>query len=263
MKKFDVVSMLITFTLALILPFSGCQQQPVQPTEPPVPTPDIPPITPEVITCLNQLHKGAMQQIDADIANLDSQIADIEEKELELEQLKNEIDETVTAVDKEIAQKKLETGGWWVFSLPEDEFDYYKNDYYELVKFDLRWDARMEESIWKPKRDIAVMDMETGNTGTSQIFLEELRRYRSELVASKEAKLEHKGASEQLLSEVIAHKDGWKIEEISKGVYKVSGYGLGYTGQLSLGEWYHFEESRSIEPKTQAAISLRDAITGG
>ncbi len=262
-NKFNIAYMLIVFTISLILPFSGCWQQPAQITEPPVPKPEIPPITPKVITCLNQLHDESMQQIDADIADLDSRIAVVERKEQGLHELKTQLDDRVESLDMEVAQERLRTGGWWEFTMPQEDFELYEDEYYELVEFDLRWDARVEESIWKLKKDMAVSDRETGNTGTPQMFLEELSRYRSELVASKEAKLEQKEASDKLLSDVIGTKDAWEIEEISKGVYEIIGYGLGYTDQLSFGEWYYYEESKAIEPRFQAAISLRDAITGG
>lgn len=259
MKKLDVSIFMMVFLIWLC---SGCHKQPTPLTEPPAPVPEVPSITPMVINCLDRLHEEAMQQNDADIASLDSQIGYIESKELELEQLKNKIDETVAAVDQEIAQKKLETGGWWVFSLPEDEIDNYKNDYYELVQLDLRWDARMEERIWELKKDITVRDRETSNEGIPQVFLEELRWHQGELIAVKEAKIEEKEVSDSVLSDVIKHVDDWELDEISKGVYEVGGYGLGYTGQLSIGEWFYYEESNSIEPKTQSAISLRDVLTG-
>ena len=266
MKRIVVICVFASLVLPLAWSLSGCQPQPAQPFEPPAPAPDapeLPSISRGVISCLRQLHNEAMQQIDAEIADLDNQITVIEEKELELEEIKTQIDEAVSALDEEVAQERLRTGGWWEFTMTEEELESYRNEYYELVEFELRWDARVKEGIWELDQDIAIRDRETGSAGTPELLQGELRMYNSELVDNKDVKIELQQESNRILTEVIGNQDAWEIDEISKGVYSVSGYGLGYTEQLSFGEWYCYQDSETIEPRSSASVNLKQMITGG
>jgi hypothetical protein len=262
MKKTAVLCVIAMLVVALAGPLSGCRTQPAAPVEPSTTTPEVPSVAPEVVACFNQLHDEAMQQIDAEIADLDSRMAAVVEKKQNLQRLKDRIDNTVARVDEEVAQEELGTGYWWVIDLSEEEFDSYENDYYKLVELDVRWDARPAEGYWEMTKSIRVEDKETGATGVPEVLLGELEAYQEELSDNKAAEQELQEEAAGVLADVVSHEGDWETEEISEGVYKVSGYGLGYTGQLSLGEWYYYEESDSIEPKSQAAIGLRDALMG-
>jgi hypothetical protein len=265
MKRVSIACLFAILIVTLAGPLSSCQSQSTQPaesTDPSTPLPDGPSVTPQVINCFNQLHNEAMQQIDAGTADLDIQIRVIEEKKHGLQELIAHLDDIVQELDEEVAQERLETGGWWEFTMPQEDLELYENEYYKLVKFDLRWDARVEDGFWKLTENIRVENKETGLAGVPDVFLDDLGMHHGELLDRKEAKLELQDESASIFAEIVGYEDDWEIEEMSSGVYEVSGYGLGYTDQLSFGEWYYYEESKSIEPKSQPASSLRDALTG-
>lgn len=260
MKKITRVSVIAIVALAGLT--YGCQPQTTPPIEPSTPAAEVPSVALEVVTCFNQLHTEAMQRIDTDTADLDNHITVIKEKEQELQELKTQLDDVVQELDEQVAQERLTTGGWWEFTMPQEDFELYGNEYYELVEFRLRWNARVEEGFWELTKNIRVENRETGLIGVPEVFLDELEMHHGELIDRKEIKLELQEETARILAEIVDHEDDWEIEEMSRGVYEVSGYGLGYTGQLSFGEWYYYEESNSVEPKNQPAIGLRDALTG-
>ena len=86
--------------------------------------------------------------------------------------------------------------------------------------------------------------------------------YHSELVAEKEARSAAQQQADRILNQIIKPKNGWETEEVSSGVYSVSGYGLGYTDQMSFGKGYYYGDEKSIEPRSQEAMKLRNMITG-
>lgn len=265
MKRITVACVVATLIVTLAGPSSSCQPQltqSTQTTEPSTPRVEVTTATVEVVICFNELHNEAMLQIDADIADLDSQITVIEEKEQGLQELKTQLDNVVQELDEEVAQERLRTGGWWEFTMPQEDFGLYENEYYKLVEFHLRWDARVEEGFWELTKNIRVENKETGLAGVLEVFLGELGMNHGELINRKEIKLQLQSESARILAEIVDHEDDWEIVKMSNGVYEVSGYGLGYTDQPSFGEWYYYEESNSIEPKDQPAIGLRDALAG-
>ena len=82
------------------------------------------------------------------------------------------------------------------------------------------------------------------------------------LISKKNDKQYAQEEAEQILINATTQDDTWKINEISKNVYSVSGYGLGYyENQLSMGEWYYYEDSKTIEARSSASIKLGDVIT--
>ena len=110
--------------------------------------------------------------------------------------------------------------------------------------------------------DIPVRDKETGNKESPELLKEGLGRRKSTLVSKKMAKEDAKELAQNLLNAVLEQQDVWEIRERNKGVYSVIGYGLGYSAeQIVEGEWYYYEDSKTIEPKCPAGIKLRDAIT--
>lgn len=218
-------------------------------------------LTEEVCNCFEELHTNAMDEIDLEIADLDGEIALIEEKATALMQITTQIDDAISILNEEVAKESLKTGMYWYFILPKEEYYMFLNKYFEISEFELRWLARTKEELWElTKRSIKIRDRETGVDGPPHTFEEKLERQYSDLISNKNAMIKAKEEAVEMLAAVLDKANDWGITEISSMVYLISGYGLGYNEQLCLGEWYYYEDSKTVEPKSSSASKLRDMI---
>lgn len=221
------------------------------------PPPDTPAVSEELVSYLIQLNNKAMQEITAEIAKVDKQIAEVEEKEVYLHEIKSKIDMYIIASEEEMAEREVRRGWFWTYSVPEENLKFFSNKCYQLVKLELVYTGAEGAHF----DEISIMDKETGDTGTPESFETDLSETKKIYVNRKTAKLRAQEEANQILSDVLRSRDTWKVTEIDNGIYSISGYGLGYTDQLSIGEWYYYEFSKTIEPMSPASIKLRDAIT--
>jgi len=160
-----------------------------------------------------------------------------------------------------MAEEELVPGIYWYFNMPEEDFNYFENNYYQLVNFKLVWQKGGEG--WRLFSEISIMDKATKDPGIPAFFEKKVSSSKSHFVSSKIAKEEAKEEASQILTDVLKYKDAWKIMEVQEKVYSISGYGLGYTEQLSVGEWYYYEDPKVIEPKSSASRELMRSITAG
>lgn len=222
------------------------------------PPPERPAVSEEVVTYLIELNDKAMQEMTAKIADLDKQIAEIEEKETYLHEIKSKIDREIIYSEEKMAEMKEKIGRYWIWSVPEENLKSFENKCYQLVKFELVYTGAEGTHF----DEISIMDKETGETATPESFETDLREIKKIYANRKTIKLKAQQEANQILSDVLQSKDTWKVNERDNGVYSISGYGLGYTDQLSIGEWYYYESSKTIEPMSAASIRLKDAIIG-
>ncbi len=246
---------LTVIPLVIALLFTGCGKAAT-------PLPDTVAVPEEVVaekvvSSLIELNDNAMHEIASEIADLDKKIAEIEEQEVDLHAIKSKVDREITASEEFVSEQAERMGWYWTWSMPEENLKYFGNKCYELVKLELVYTGAEGEHF----DDIAIRDKETGDTGTPESFEADLHAYKSAHVNRKTAKLRVQEEANQILSDVFESKDVWKVSEIDNGIYAITGYGLGYTEQLSIGEWYYYESGKTIEPISPASIKLRDAIT--
>jgi len=222
------------------------------------PPPDTLAVSEEVVSYLIELNNEAMQEITVEIADADRQIAEIEKKEVYLHEIKSKIDREIIATEEEMAEREERVGLYWIYSVPEENLKFFENECYQLVKLELVYTAAEGAHF----DDLSIMDKEIGDTGTPESFEIDLRVTKKNYVNRKTVKLKTQQEANQILDGVLQSKDAWEVNEIDNGIYSISGYGLGYTDQLSIGEWYYYESSKTIEPMSPASIRLKDAIIG-
>lgn len=222
------------------------------------PPPETPAVSEEVVSYLIELNDKAMQEMTTEIADLDEKIAGIEEKEACLHAIKSKIDAAVKASEEEMAEREEREGWYWRYSASEEDLKFFENECYQLVKFELVYTGAEGTHF----DDISIMDKETGETATPESFETDLHETKKNYANRKTIKLKAQQEANQILTDVLQSKDTWKVNKRDNGVYSISGYGLGYTDQLSIGEWYYYEYSKTIEPMSAASIRLKDAIIG-
>ena len=215
----------------------------------------------DIGNCFRKLHNNAVEEIELEIADLDEQITIIQNKSSALNQMKTQIDDAITYLGEGVAEEKLETGGYWYFILPEDEYHLFETEYYEISEFELHWWARVKEEKWElTTKQIMVRDKETGKDGPPEILLNELQYSHTVLTSNQNSLTQMKEERAEILVSVIDNSDLWEIKETSSMVYLVHGYGLGYEDQLVIGEWYYYLDSDSIQPKSSSAEKLKDVL---
>jgi len=207
-----------TILLVIALLCTGCGKAVTPP-------PDTLAVSEKAVSYLVGLNDDAMQEIAAEIADLDDKIAEIEEKEVYLHEIKSKIDREIMATEEKMAEKKERIGWYWTWSVPEENLKLFENKCYELVKFELVYTGAELEHF----DDISIRDKATGVTGTPESFETDLSGTKSIYVNRKTAKLRVQEEANQILTDALQSKDSWKVNEIDKGIYSISGYGLGYT----------------------------------
>ncbi len=66
---------------------------------------------------------------------------------------------------------------------------------------------------------------------------------------------------EKLSSSWLNSKDDWQVKKTQKGVYLISGYGLGWAmADVSSGKWYLYEMDDTFKPADAPAQKLRNVL---
>ena len=66
---------------------------------------------------------------------------------------------------------------------------------------------------------------------------------------------------EKLSSSWLNNKDDWQVKKTQKGVYFISGYGLGWaTADIVSGKWYYYQMDNTIKPADAPAQKLRNVL---
>lgn len=227
----------------------------------PAPPPEITLTSEEVLACLTELNSNAIQEIAPQIADLDKKIAGVEEKEAKLAEIKAKIDETIAYLDEEMAEKYIQDYFYWVFTMPEENLEFYQNEYYALVTFEIQYHYSQEGPPWNIFQDIIIMDKASEVKGTPETFEKHLAVEKSAYVREKTAKLEAAEKASKVLTDMHQYADSWEIREESKEIYSIRGYGLGYTDQLTTGKWLYYMGPKTMEPNSPDSIRLKDILT--
>lgn len=66
---------------------------------------------------------------------------------------------------------------------------------------------------------------------------------------------------EKLSSAWLNNKDDWQVKKTQKGVYFISGYGLGWaTADIVSGKWYYYKMDNTVKPADAPAQKLRNVL---
>lgn len=247
--------MLAVLITAVIL-LSACAKQ--------APAPEVILTPEEVLAYLKELNSNAIQEITPQVADLDKKIAEVEEKEAKLAEIKAKIDETIAYLDEEMAEKYIQDYFYWVFTMPEENLGFYQNECYKLVTFEIQYhysQDRQDDPPWNIFLDITIMDKASEVKGTPETFEKYLAVEKSAYVREKTAKLEAVEKANTVLNDMLQYADSWEIREEGNEIYSISGYGLGYTDQLTTGKWLYYMDPNTMEPKSPPSIKLKNILT--
>jgi hypothetical protein len=236
MKRLVLVALAITAILA-----SACAKQ--APT-----TPEVILTPEEVLAYFTGMNNNAVQEISL--------------QEAKLAEIRATIDETIAHWDDEMAgNKDIHDYFYWDYTLPEEYFGYYENDFYELVKFEVQYHYSQDRLSWNTFQDIIIRDKVSGVKNTPEVFESRLAVEKSPYVREKTAKLEATEKANAVLNDMLQYADSWEIREESNEIYSVSGYGLGYTDHLTAGNWLYYLGPKTMEPKSPDSARLKDILT--
>lgn len=244
-----ILAVLITAVIFL----GGCTKQ--------APTPEVTLTPEEVLACLTELNSNAIQEIAPQIADLDNKIAEVEEQETMLTEIETLINEAIAYCDAEMAEKEIRYGHYWTYSMPEENLEFYQNECYELVTFEIQYHYCQGGPPWDSFPEIAIKDKESGVEGIPETFAKYLDTEKSVYVRDMTAKLEATEKASEVLNDMLQYADSWEIKEEGNESYSVSGYGLGYTDQLTTGKWFYYMGPETMEPQSPNSIKLKDILT--
>jgi hypothetical protein len=246
--------MLIFLIAAVILPTACAEQAPT--------TPEVILTSEEVLTYFAELHSTAVEEINLQLADLDEKIADVEEKETKLADIKARIDAEIALCDAEMAENKdIRDYFYWEYTIPEEYLEFYENERYKLVKFEVQYHYNQDRSDWNTFQDITIMDKATGVKDSLEVFEKSLAVEKSPYVRGKTAKLEAIEKANTILNDMLQNSDSWEIREEGDEIYSIAGYGLGYTDQLTTGKWLYYLGPKTMEPQSPDSTRLKDILT--
>jgi len=75
------------------------------------------------------------------------------------------------------------------------------------------------------------------------------------------AKLKAVEKANTVLNDMLQYADSWEIREEGNEIYSISGYGLGYTDQLTTGKWLYYLGLKNMEPKSPDSTRLKNILT--
>lgn len=246
--------MLVVLIAGVILPTACAEQAPT--------TPEVILTSEEVLTYFVELHSTAVEEINLQLADLDEKIAEVEEKEAKLAEIKAKIDETIAYWDEEMAENKdIRDYFYWEYIMPEEYLEYYENERYKLVTFEVQYHYSQDRLSWNTFQDIVIMDELSGVKDTPEVFERSLAVEKSPYVRGKTAKLEAVEKANMILNDMLQNSDSWEIREEDDEMYSIEGYGLGYTDQLTTGKWLYYLGPKTMEPKSPDSTRLKDILT--
>ena len=246
--------MLVVLIAAVILPTACAEQAPT--------TPEVNLTPEEVLAYLTELNSNGIQEVTLQVADLDEKIAEVEEKEAKLAEIKAKIDETIADWDEKMAENKdIRDYFYWQYTMPEEYFGYYENERYKLVTFEIQYQYSQDRQSWNTFQDITIMDKASEVKDSVEGFERSLAVEKSPYVRGKTAKLEAVEKANTILNDMPQHSDSWEIREEGDEIYSISGYGLGYTDQLTTGKWLYYLGPETMEPKSPDSTRLKDILT--
>jgi len=249
--------MLVVLIAAVILP-TACTEQA------PAPAPEVILAPEEVLACLTELNSTAVKGISLQVADLDKKIAEVDEREDKLAEIKAKIDEDIAYLDEEMADITIQSYFYYEYTMPEEYLGYYQNDCYKLVKFERQYHHNQDfqdDMLWNIHQEIIIMDNASGAKETLEVFEERLTVEKSTYLRQKTAKLRAAEEANTLFNDMLQYADSWEIRDEGNEICSISGYGLGYTDQLTTGVWIYYMGPNTMEPTSPNSIKLKNILT--
>jgi hypothetical protein len=249
--------MILTVLVATMISLSACAQQ--APT-----TPEVTLTSEEVLAYLAELSSNAIGEVSLQVSDLDEKIAEVEEREAKLAEIRAALDEVITYLDEEMTSTNVQNNQYYYYAMPEEYLASYQNDCYELVKFERQYHYSQDfqdNALWNTFQETTIMDKASGAKDTPEVFESRLAMEKSPYVRQKTARLEAAEKASAVLNDMLQYADSWEITDEGNEICSVSGYGLGYTDQLTAGSWLYYLGPNIMEPQSPDSLRLKDIIT--
>lgn len=237
MKKWISIVIFILVTTAII-PSTGCTSRA---------------IAVEAAQSLIQMNKGAVENIDSEIAKTDRQLYDTQVKLSKLEQVLNAAMEWID-YQKEVARP----GKFDIKVLPSGLL-LLQNDEYSVTSLEAIITKDMlsvtDLSYTLEVRDSMTMQTEDGNT-----LKDNLTNAENLLQQNRQAMVDARDLSISTVNNILKYVNDWKIKKVSGATYSVSGPGLGWSEKLTNGSWTYNRDTGTLAPDDKQAEDLNSII---
>jgi hypothetical protein len=232
---FIVIFVLLTTT---IIPTTGCSSRA---------------IAAEVAQSIMQMNRGAVDNIDSEIATIDRQLYNAEERILKLDQV---LSPAFKWVDY---QKSLSRPGKWDVKVLQSGLAQLQNDQFEVTSLEAVI-TRDSLSVTDCSYTIKVHDFVTDQTEDWNILQDSLISSKDTLEQNREAMVEARDLSIATVNNILKYVNDWKIKKVSDANYNISGPGLGWSEQLTDGSWMYNRDEGALVPNDKPAEDLNTII---
>lgn len=239
MKKWSSIFTSILLIMVMI-PLTGCTSRD---------------IVVEVAQALMQINKTGVENIDSEITEIDKQLYNAQVHLLKLEQVLN------AALEWVDYQKEVSRPGEWDIKVTPDGLAQLHNEQFEVTALEVlitRDSLAVTQSSYTIKiREFATMQIDDGDTLHDRLVDEQnlLEQNRAELVAARDL-------SVSTMNNILKYVNDWKIKKVSGKTYSVSGPGLGWSEQLTSGDWKYDRDKGTLIPDDKQADNLNTIILG-
>ena len=204
---------------------------------------------------LRDLNEKALEQINAEIADIDQQLYETEERILKLAQVVTPAQEWV-----ELQEDKAKDRGYtWVAHMTAEGLDKLKNDTYQVTT--LRGQGTSSGEF---NAEIKVTDL-TAVTQAGRDWKDiddELIFLKSALEKRKQEKVVSRDLAVSTLQSVISYQQNWEIKKINSTTYNFSGPRLGWEGDLTNGKWTYLTDTGEARPIDDWGSALKKVLLG-
>ena len=237
MKKWISIVVFVLVIMA-VLPAAGCTSRA---------------IAAEVAQSIMQMNKGAIENIDSEIAKNDRQLYDTEEDLLKLDQV------LTAAFDWIDYQKSVSRPGKWHIRVLDSGLKQLQNDRFGITSLeaDITKDSL---SVTDCSYVIKVQDSLTTQIDDWNILKDRLTNSKTTLEQNRQAMADARALSISTINNILKYVNDWKIKKVGGATYSVSGPGLGWSEKLSDGSWTYNRDTSTLVPNDKPADDLNTII---
>jgi hypothetical protein len=237
MKKWISIVVFVLVIMA-VLPAAGCTSRA---------------IAAEVAQSVMQMNKGAIENIDSEIAKNDKQLYDTEEDMLKLGQV------LTAAFDWIDYQKSVSKPGKWHIKVLDNGLKQLQNDRYSITS--LETDITKDSlSVTDYSYVIKVQDSMTTQIDDWNISKDRLTDSKTALEQNRQAMVDARALSISTINNILKYVNDWKIKKVDDATYSVSGPGLGWSETLTDGSWTYNRDTGTLVPNDKPAEDLNTII---
>jgi hypothetical protein len=235
--------------LALVtLPLAGCQVAPAWEGD----------LRVKVANEIADTTVASMAEWDKEVKRIENMLDPVEIKLQKLEQVAEPILKWID-IQKADAIKYQ-----WTPRLVEitDGLNEVKNDQFEPTKVQFIVEM-LPTGAMRYSSIILIKDISTGKTSSYEQLHDEFQEDISILLQQREGVVQVRNAARSTGLSVVDQYKNWKVQQVNKVTYNISGPGLGMNSGLTDGTWtYYLGEVNKIVPADAAAKALKRVLTG-